>query len=179
MAADELLERLVAGGRRERVPTVKLVANPAAGADWSTSVPGGSVWLVQAIAATYVSEAAAGTREVKLTIDDGTTVLARAPAATTFPAGTTVQFCWVRGYGTTISTTDGQLATAPFPDFPLGAGFRVNAVTTNRTGGDQWSAIALYVVDYVEYPPMYEQARELAELARTRQTPGFPEWEAS
>src|SRR6266851_3396315 len=67
----------------EGAPLSISVSTPAAGADWSQTVPTGARWVVTALAAQLVTAVAAGTRAPRLIVDDGTTTLFELPAAAT------------------------------------------------------------------------------------------------
>jgi len=128
--------------RRSR--RVVAVADPAAGADWSATVPGGHVWVLEAIGARLTTDSTVVSRVPILTIGDGTgDVLEVAPAGTA-EASETRRFAWLpdqaglTGLGGVIS---------PLPRLVLGPGWRVRVATLGLRGGDAWSQIRLAVLD--------------------------------
>lgn len=128
----------------------QVVANPAAGADWTQTVPTGARWLLHGIAATLVTAVAAGNRQPLLIIDDGTSTLVLQDTALTQAASLTNIWDWAPGTPTTgLAAGTNNVIALPFP-IPLFAGWRIRTSTTAIQAADQWSGIRLLVEEWLE-----------------------------
>lgn len=123
--------------------------DPAANTEIQETVPANARWRLIAMTFALVTDATAANREVAVTIDDGTTVLARAASGQNQAASLT------RTY------TAGPIGSSPaFATSPTGAialapvvlmdGYRLNTVTTNRQAGDNYGAPQLSVEEWIE-----------------------------
>lgn len=128
--------------RRSR--TTVLVASPAAGADWSSAVPGSHLWQLLAVKARLVTSAVVANRAVRLILGDGVQTFAILPAAAVQAATATVDYTWVAG--TSPATVD-QAAVAPLPLLTLQQTWTIGTSTRLVDVADQWSAIVLLVTD--------------------------------
>jgi hypothetical protein len=134
----------------EGVPLSISVAQPAAGADWSQTVPTGARWKVVAATAQLATAAAVATRLARLVIDDGTTPIFEAPAAASQAASLSVLYTYGQGAGGPV-TADAAVIEGPIPnDAYLPAGFRIRSSTGAIQAADQWSAIRLLVQEWLE-----------------------------
>lgn len=121
-----------------------LVATPAAGAEWSVTLPGNQIWEVRSITATLVTSAAVATRRPSLVIDDQTTTFMRLVSGITSAASLTTVWSWVNGYDLETGAS-GSAVTDPFPaDLTLPAGHRIRSVTAAIDVADQWSSIVVW-----------------------------------
>jgi hypothetical protein len=129
------------------VPKLVPVPTPAAGADWSTTVPGQGSWLVQAFVATLTNAVAAANRFPAVSLTDGNSEYFRAPLSAAVIASTVLNASGAIGFlPAAVNVTLGPSAVGlPQIILPPGSVFRV--VTTNLQAADQWSAIALYVFE--------------------------------
>ena len=126
------------------------VAQPAAGADWTQTVPTGARWLLHGIYATLATSATAGTRNPLLLVDDGTNRLGAQDTALTQGVSLTNDWTWVPGTPTTgLFATPVNVLDLPFP-MPMFAGWRIRTVTAALSATDQWSAIRLLVEEWLE-----------------------------
>lgn len=127
--------------------TVVNVANPAAGVDWTTTVPAGNTWQVQAITATLTTAVAAGSRGPSFGFDNGSVTLGRQGNNSLIAASTTGIVSMGIGMSVAVDiVSPTQLTSAGLWNTTLGAGFRVFSNTINIQAADQWSAINLYVL---------------------------------
>jgi hypothetical protein len=115
-------------------------ADPAAGAEWSVTVPAGQVWIPRLVLATLVTSATVANREVRLLIDDGTTVVASIPSGVTHVASSTRDYTWMstggyRGAGSVALDVVVGVGT-----FALGAGWRLRSQIVALDAGDNWAA---------------------------------------
>lgn len=122
---------------------------PAAGADWSETVPTGAVWELVACRASFVAAAAVATRQPFMLLDDGVNALYYLSGHGGATANSTTLYQWAQGVPFT-----GLLAGAPAPiavptRVRLSAGSRVRVSTINVQAADQWSAIVLLVNEWI------------------------------
>lgn len=143
VARQQVLAELLRARLTKAVP----VASPAAGQEWSVTVPGGVVWYAASVVATLTASAAVATRQIRLTVADGTTLFCRIPSASSITAGQQALLNWLAGAGYSLNagTGIGQLNT--LPPFPMPGGTVIASLTAGIDAGDQWSAIALYVIE--------------------------------
>lgn len=120
------------------------VTTPAAGAEWSVTLPGHQAWAVRSVIATLVTSAAVATRRPSLVIDDQTTTFMRLQSGITSGATLTTVWSWVEGYDLETGAA-GTAVTDPFPSgLVLPAGHRLRSVTAAIDAADQWSAISVW-----------------------------------
>lgn len=132
----------------EVTPRVIPVASPAVGVDWSVVVPGGVVWQIQAITSTIQTSAVVATRNVALTLTDGSNLYYRYGSSVSTAASATRRYMWIRSLGFDGGASGGLGTHSPCPSFPLPGGHILSGVTQNMDAGDQWSLIVLYVIEY-------------------------------
>lgn len=125
------------------------VADPAAGAEWSETVPTNARWRLLGVDAPLVTDVTVANREVVLTIDDGANIVAEITAAQNQAASLTRRYSFARGVQRGVSAT-ATIINAPLPDALLLAGYRVRSVTTNLQAGDNWGAPRLWVEEWIE-----------------------------
>ena len=123
---------------------------PGAGAEISETVPTGARWKLLAFAAQLVTSAAAANRVPALFVDDGATVLYRAPVNVNEVASSTWQNSWIP-VGSFNQTASGNVVREVLPvELFLGAGYRLRTVTTAIQAADQWSAVQYLVREWIE-----------------------------
>ena len=125
------------------------VANPAAGADWVATVPTGARWLVQFVSAALTTSAAVATRVPQIQIKDaGGTIVWENSGDNTVAGVTNAQYSWAGGVPLQGNNNVNQM---PIPDFCyLLQGFTIGPLTPGLQAGDQWSAIRVTVVEWIE-----------------------------
>ena len=130
------------GAGLQRVATV---ANPAAGADWSITVPAGAQWLLQSVNAQLVTSATAGTRIPSLVITDNAAhVVFTGVASLSQAASLTYTYSW--SPGAVASPAGSTSVSGPLPALlRLQPGWVIKTVTQGIQAGDQWSAISLAI----------------------------------
>jgi len=131
-----------AAWRRSRI--VQAVTSPAAGADWSQSVPASHLWGLFAVTATLTTSAVVANRQVRLVLGDGTNTYASLTAPAVQAAYLAHVYSWLLGV-TPIALGLQQLA--PLPELTLPEAWTVGVSTLALDVGDQWSAIRLGIVD--------------------------------
>jgi len=133
---------------RERAALVTALAQPAAGADPAAIVvPAGVFWLPLSLTGVLTTSATAANRRPRLSVDNGTTVVEAWQVGTNISASLSVRVVWSAGLGwQQTSLLGGQLAIG-IPHRRLDSGFRLLINTDNLQAGDQWSSLALMVVE--------------------------------
>lgn len=125
------------------VPDVT-TADPAAGAEFSVTVPVGETWELESVHATLVTSAVAGNRRVTLVIDDGVNILAEIVAGLDHIASTTIVYSYTADAGyETVATRSGVIQQG-IPRMLLAAGYRIRTVTDALDVGDNWIGRVAY-----------------------------------
>lgn len=131
-------------GRVRSIP----VANPAAGTDWSLTVPAGVAWIIRGIVATLTTSVAVATRQASLVISDTvpTPVLISTPGLTQV-ASLADKYSWFNG---AITAAAGPAIAGGLPnELKLPAGWKFGSSTALIDAADQWSAINVAVEEFV------------------------------
>lgn len=126
------------------------VQTPAIGAEWTITVPGGTIWEILAVKYVFSTSAAAGNRNPTTAIFDQDSVLQyRFSPASNFAPGTAATLILSTGYGDhlTIGAFNSSLPNPPLAIFP---GFIVRSLTSAIDVGDSYSAITLFVRQWSE-----------------------------
>lgn len=140
--------RLMVPGEGPGFITSVQQANPAAGADWTYTVPVSRRQRIQSLSSTLVTSAAAANRDVQLIVDDGVNVVWQMSAPAAVVAATTQVFSATgTNLPTGIITTTTTLVLPP--GLVLQNGHRIRTATTGIQAGDQWSNIFLMIEDWV------------------------------
>lgn len=125
------------------------VANPGAGADWTFTVEAFARRRLVSVTATLTAAVAVANRLVSLIIDDGANVLANIPTGVTLVASTANTYTF--GDGLVITTPFNNVSMAPTPgNAMLGNGWRIRSSTTGIQPADQWSAINLHFMTWID-----------------------------
>lgn len=125
------------------------VANPAAGANWSVTVPTNARWLVRGITFTLTTSATVATRTVEVNLTDGVNQLQVFPAFNTQAAS--LGFRYNANSTTANVTTDTTQIQIPiYADLRMVAGWVLSTTTVNIQVGDQYSGIRLTLEEWIE-----------------------------
>ncbi len=125
------------------------IGAPAAGTDWSQTVPTGARWRIKGVRARLTTSAALGSRFPRLQIDDGVTIFLELDTNVPQAPSTIFSHQWAPP-GT---TTEIQIAdqNRPLPlGWELSPGHVIHPVTTSLAAGDQWDAARLFVEEVIE-----------------------------
>src|SRR5215207_5576683 len=123
--------------------------DPAAGAEVTESVPTGARWKIHSIKLLLVTDGNAANREIKLRVDDGTTIFASSGSAGAHAASTTKQYFFA-AYSTE-DTTNSLAICNVWPFFlPLLAGWRFLTATDNIQVGDNYAAPQYLIEEWLE-----------------------------
>lgn len=134
--------------------TIRFVTGsaPAAGADILETVPAGKAWHLKSLKTSLLTEGTAGTRVVKLTVDNGVGVAQEFNTALSHAATLTCSYSWIEGWGTALGSSGvaggSAITTGLPPELILPAGCRINTLTVLIKPLDQYAAPMLYVVEY-------------------------------
>lgn len=126
------------------------VANPAVGADWTTTMPVRVRWELIAVRGQYVADANVANRDPALRIDSGATIMYEAPVDRQINAGETRRLSWGAGVGV-ISSGNGLVYNGSIPvGLMLNNAMKILTVTNQIQIGDQWSGVVLVVREWIE-----------------------------
>jgi hypothetical protein len=150
----------------ERVVRVIPLSQPAAGQDPApVIVPGGSIWVLLSAFGLYGADATAANRVPRLAIDDGTTTLETWQIGTNITASLFVRVTWSAGVGWKDTSLLGRRIATGIPYRRLYPGWRISITTDAIQAGDQWSQLALQVIDVSTGHAERELRRQLAQAA--------------
>lgn len=136
--------QLSGGSVLRRYPLTVSVANPAAGADWTATVPAGRRWHVQSVIGTLTTSIAAANRRPRLLVTDGLVTLVAVPSG----VAETASLAWVNVWGDgLVSTNDGLYVSQGMPDMYLAAGAQIKTSTAAIDTADQWSGVYVFVTE--------------------------------
>lgn len=162
----DLLKAVAQPVTYERTFQVIRVPNPAAGAQFSVTVPGDQAWRVLSVAALLTTSAVAGNRSCALLADDQQSVYLAADADVAITANLAVTVSWALGLITSTSVATGGVASAGLSDLVLPPGHRLRSAVTAFDVADQWSSIAIAVESLQTLPFGTRQEVEAETLAR-------------
>lgn len=120
------------------------VAQPAAGSDWSVTVPAGEVWRLYCASSVLTTSSTVATRVPQFYIKDGAgnVVFKESPAA---GQAASITGNWSILPGVANQQNNG-VNIAPIPsDLVLPEGFVIGVQTANIAAADQWSAIVALI----------------------------------
>lgn len=123
--------------------------DPAANTEISETVPTDARWRPLSVSVEFVTDANVADRDVRLVLDDGTTVYADVPQGVNQAASQTRRHTWAlvgaRGAGATSLNIINVL-----PAVQMTGGHRITTVTNNRQVGDNFGAPQLLVEEWIE-----------------------------
>jgi hypothetical protein len=124
------------------------VANPAAGADWTTTVTNGLMWKPVSISALFTASGAAANRFPVLEFADITAkIFFAVPVNAAIIAGQAIQCSWYPG-ANPVNVNNFQTMALPI-DGRVGANMRIKTVTTAIDAGDAWTNIRMLLEQWV------------------------------
>lgn len=123
--------------------------DPAAGAEWSETVPTSARWRLISARAVLVTDATVPVRTATITIDDGTTTVYSMPCHATQAASLTfIYYAFAAGVSGYAS---GSSLVIPLPpDLVMAPGWRIRSQTGAIVAGDNWGAPQLWVEEWIE-----------------------------
>lgn len=150
---------------RQRLTTEKIVASPAAGAEWSLAVPARTTWEVLSVRHKLTTSAVVANRAAGLKVSDpnGLTLYQLSPQAV-IAASLNSFIDFLPGLGATEAIQQ-QQALLPTPAPILTEGWTIGSLTGNIDVGDQYSGIVLTVREWT-LDAMERSSEWLAEQLR-------------
>lgn len=143
----------------------QVVPSPAAGADWTFTIPGRSAMRILSVRAIFASAVAVATRFPALVITDGVSQVMNLPGASGEAASITETYCWAPT-ADSIQTGTGGSNSASIPDkLILPVGFTIGSSTPNIQAADQWSGIVIWTQEIPNYGMGAEVAARLYEMS--------------
>jgi hypothetical protein len=135
---------------RLRRITALETTDPAAGAQWSFTVPAGKVWRVVSLRAQLVTDATVANREVTLLVRDvAANVRGSFPATTVWPASQNATITWGAGLAAYAApaTSNTRVVGIPTPFWAL-SGWTLESFVTAMQAADNWTAAFLTVEEW-------------------------------
>lgn len=128
-----------------------LAVDPAAGAEFTVTVPAGKSWLLLSVTVALV-QAGAGASQPLLVIDNGVTTLMESFGSSVAQAiTTTCQYTWAPGMvltGQVGATTDVHSQGSIPYGYVVPSGGRVRSRTVGLSANTDYGIAALWVVEY-------------------------------
>lgn len=125
----------------EGIPVVVTVANPAAGANWTYTIPDGTDFLCKAIRFRLVTDANVAARRARIEFRQSTTIIHQAVCSNTQAASLTYDYnIAMDGAAEVLSAT---YINRSMPDIRLKDSDTIRVQTDSIQVGDQFSAIVL------------------------------------
>ena len=123
------------------------VGAPAAGVDWSYTVPFGAHQVIRSVTALFTASAAAANRFPVLVIDDGAgDIVAELPVTSVIIANQGMQLTWAPGLNP-LNVNNVQTMGLN-GEMRIRAGWRIRTLTAGIQAADQWSAIVVVVESF-------------------------------
>jgi hypothetical protein len=123
------------------------VPAPAAGAEWSLTLPGGSWWRLLLGRATLVTDATVTTRVPGLQLLDPDAQVYETLSQTGVTATNTAAAVYASGAGAVNIGQGSAEAPVSWPDVVMPAGWVLRSRTLNLQAADQYSAIRLWFAE--------------------------------
>lgn len=125
------------------------VTTPAAGADWTITVPTQARWRIRSVTGILTTNATVVNRIPQLQITDGANVTFNGQPTVTVPASQAVAVCGSPSVSTNVVNVTGVMIPLPADTF-MAAGHILKSLTTNLQGADTWTAIWIQLEEWLE-----------------------------
>ena len=137
----------VVGGGRLKVITG---ADPAAGAEFTVTVPTNRMWKLLSVRCLFVAAAGGGTRKPHLVLNDGSNDFADYPPTDGADASQSLFFMFAPLGAASPSNSDNDLMVNIPGNLSLPEGFVIKSLTEGFAGGDNWATPFLFVEEYMQ-----------------------------
>lgn len=127
--------------------TVTTGTDPAAGAEWSQTVPAGESWQLTSIRFSLVTSAVVANRIPSIVFDNGVTVVGRYATAASQAASLTTTY--TGSVDTPSSALLGTEVVIAIPRMILPSGYRIRSLTTAIDVADDYSAPVFFYTRFV------------------------------
>lgn len=118
--------------------------SPAAGSEFTVTVPGGFVWVLLTLYAILVTDATVANRRLRYEFSDGSNVFARIPARSSQPASTTERYTLFADGAN--ETEQGSTHVFGLPSrIVLLPGWTITSASASLQAADQYSGIVALV----------------------------------
>jgi len=151
----------------------QLPATPAAGAEWSLTVPGRTALQILAVRAILTTGAAATARVATLRITDGNNVLASIRTPASQAATLTTEHTWMPELPTIGLSGNAAYSTGIPNRLILPPGYTIGSNTSNLDAADTWTGITVWTKEIPAYgagaeieTSLYRAAQHLLDLAQ-------------
>lgn len=127
------------------------VADPAAGAEFSETVPTNARWRLIAVGATLITDGTAATRDGRLSVDDGVNTVWFGPPGASQAASLTRIYHWASGMapGSVVGGNGYIWSFLPAMPLLLG-GWRIRSSTVNLQLADNWNTPLIWAEEWIE-----------------------------
>jgi hypothetical protein len=132
------------------------ITKPAAGAEFTQTVPGQSTWALVAICAQLVTSATVASRVPSLTFTDGTNTVAQVPVGANVTASLTTRVTWMADGASTSASLLGTSLIVNTPKLILSPGWTVASSTAAIDTADQYQNIVLTVIESLTGDKFFE-----------------------
>ncbi len=141
--------RIITGVEGPGIPVSVLGTTPAAGAEFTQTVPTNARWRLHTIRALFTASATVANRTTVIRITDGVNLIASIAQGVTFTANQQAAQSWVGGYSLRDSAAGEYVNPLAFP-VDLLPGWIVGSATLGLQAGDQWSQLRFDVEEWLE-----------------------------
>lgn len=123
--------------------------DPAAGAEFSESVPTGARWRLLSLTVQFVTDATVANRFPSVVVDDGTNQLQRIAVSGAVAASTTAPIT-AGAFGFSGSVSGFNVLPLVGDPLILMAGYRLRSLTTALQAGDNYGPPTLHIEEWIE-----------------------------
>ncbi len=127
------------------------LANPAAGADWTFTVPTNARWRVQSVKGILTTSAAVANRVPRILLNDGASNVYIGTPNQSVPAGSNPFVSGAPITATAAANVTDVLVPLP-PTMYLEPGYTISSSTVGIQGADQWSGLVINVEEWIDIP---------------------------
>lgn len=127
-----------------------VVPTPAAGSDWSLTVPPSKRWILQSVIGTLTTDANAANRRVILTAQQNGVSFMEIPTSQDLAANGVADIAFAPHLPSVIATPVLRPQTQPCNPINLRQGDTLSYVTNALQVGDQWTDVRVQVLEWIE-----------------------------
>ena len=128
-------------GTLEPTDATQVVSNPAAGADWTFTVPAGQTLALESVTALLTTSVTVANRVPTLVVKDNLgRIVAEVVSPNAQAASLADEWVWAPGV---VAAAGPPIVTPIPPGLELAGGWTIGTVTAGLQVGDQWSAIVI------------------------------------
>ena len=132
-------------GQLTGIQQIVKVPQPAAGAEWTDTLPGGYFYRVLGGSAVYTTSAAVASRLLGTQLSDGASNVVSLWNATAMTAGLAVQVGYTPSGGAGGGNIQGPVVTLVLPAVWLPQNYIIRSTTLNKDVADQYSSVVIWL----------------------------------